>query len=792
VKEQLGDKPAMATSRSNIGYVNDVLGNYTEALTYYEKSLAVSEEVGQKTNSADILTNIGRAYSNHGDYFRALECLEKALKLSTDVGYRAGIARSLNNIGVVEHHQANYPQAREYFQKSLDITEAIGDKPGAASSLKNFGTVQLDQGNFEQALETYQRALTLASQIGDKRTIAGVYGSIGLLEFTRGSHSKASEYYEKGLHAAEDSGDRALVDGVLGYMAENYYSQRDYARALEAAERSASIAKEIGDRDGLAGALNAAGKSNLEMGRVDLARKELTDAIEQVEQMRSQVVGSEHELQRFLERKTGPYYEMAGLLIGERDNETALEFAERAKARALVDVLESGRGDVNKSMTAQELGQEQALKGRIVSLNSQILNEKLRKEPDQNRLGGLNSELEKARLEYEGFQTALYAAHPDLRVQRGRFIPATLRESGELFPSPNTAIIEYLVSEDRTDLFVLTPAGSSGDKPALRVYTVQVKRKELADLTERLRDRLARRDAAYTEQARKLYDLLLRPAYSDIKIKSNLIIVPDGVLWTLPFQALESADRHFLIEDHAISYAPSLTSLREMVTRTKRKTDSGMTLDLLGLGNPVIQTSSSSLLKRVFMDPELKPLPQAETQVRAIGRLYGPTRSKIYVGAEATEDVLKAEAGKCRTLHIAGHGIVNNASPMYSQIVLARAEGSDDDGVLEAWEVMKMDLSADLVILSACDTAGGRVGAGEGMIGLSWAFFVAGCPSTVVSQWSVDADSTTELMIQVQRNLLSRMGKAVGLRRVEVKLVRSGGYSDPFYWAPFVIVGNAR
>jgi len=340
-------------------------------------------------------------------------------------------------------------------------------------------------------------------------------------------------------------------------------------------------------------------------------------------------------------------------------------------------------------------------------------------------------------------------------------------------------------------VFVMTPKKGSQGAPDLTVYKVGIKEKDLGGLTDRFRERLAKRDLTYGELATKLYDLLLRPAAALLSGRSNLIIVPDGALWELPFQALQSRPGHFLIEDAAVSYAPSLTALREMTRMTRQGSKAAGRNRLLALGNPVLRPEASSQVKEALMDAGLGPLPQAEIQVRAIGRLYGATRSKIYVGPDATEDRLKAEAAAFRVLHIAGHGIVNNTSPMYSQILLSRAEGSDDDGLLEAWEIISLDLHADLVVLSACETARGRVGAGEGMVGLSWAFFVAGCPSTVVSQWKVDADSTTELMMEFHRNLLAGLGKAQALRKAELKLLMSEQYSAPFYWAPFVLVGSA-
>jgi CHAT domain-containing protein len=168
------------------------------------------------------------------------------------------------------------------------------------------------------------------------------------------------------------------------------------------------------------------------------------------------------------------------------------------------------------------------------------------------------------------------------------------------------------------------------------------------------------------------------------------------------------------------------------------------------------------------------------------------------VGAEAREDRVKAEAGKFGVLHLATHGILNDASPMYSQVVLAQsAEDVNEDGLLEAWEIMNLDLHADLVVLSACETGRGRVGAGEGMIGLTWALFVAGTPAAVVSQWKVESSSTTELMLEFHRNLRAgikqtrpQVSTAKALQQAALKVLRRSDYRHPFYWAGFVVVGD--
>jgi CHAT domain-containing protein len=159
------------------------------------------------------------------------------------------------------------------------------------------------------------------------------------------------------------------------------------------------------------------------------------------------------------------------------------------------------------------------------------------------------------------------------------------------------------------------------------------------------------------------------------------------------------------------------------------------------------------------------------------------------VGADAREDVLKAEAGRHRILHLATHGILDDASPLNSYVLLSRGKGTEEDGLLEAREIMGLDLRADLAVLSACETARGRFGAGEGVVGLSWALFVAGCQTAVVSQWKVASESTSDLMLEFHRRLRSGGPKDAALQRAALKLLADRRYRHPFYWAGFIVVG---
>lgn len=324
-----------------------------------------------------------------------------------------------------------------------------------------------------------------------------------------------------------------------------------------------------------------------------------------------------------------------------------------------------------------------------------------------------------------------------------------------------------------------------------------MKREELARQTEAFRLQLAGRDLGFRATASKLYELLLKPAEAQLRGKTNLVIVPDNTLWDLPFQALPNGSNRFLLEDAAVAYAPSLTVLREMTKRRKGWAAESAPATLLALGNPTLGKAEGGAAA-ALRDGKLDPLPDAEQEVKALGRPYGASRSKVYTGAEAREDRFKSEAGKARILHFAAHGLVNNASPMYSHLALAGG-GAGEDGLLEAWELTRLDLKADLAVLSACETARGRAAAGEGMIGLSWAMFIAGVPSIVVSQWKVESAGTRELMVSFHRALISpqaagkaKTTKSEALRQSALKMMKNPETNHPFYWAGFVLVGEGN
>ena len=795
MSEGLGDKVGIVNVLNDLGLVQYHQGNYVQALEYLHKGLAMSKVIGYKDGNATTLIGLGTVYHLQGNYVQALACLQKSLGIFEDLGDKSGIAVALENIGSIHLLQGNDLQALGYFQKSMGMAEELGDKYGMAVSLDNIGLIYDSQGNYAQALDYLQKSLAMQEAAGDKEGIARALDTIGNIHYEQGNYTQALEYLQRSLEIREAIENQAGIAITLGNTGNVHEKQGYHAQALDFAERAAALARQVGDTETLRRARLTAGTAYRALRQPARARPAFEEAISLSETLRAQVAGGEQEQQRFFESKVSPYHAIVDLLIAEGKPAEALTFAERAKARVLLDTFQTGRVNITKAMTSQEQEQERKLNSQLVSLNTQVYRESARPQPDQARSTELKAQLQKVRLDFEAFQTQLYTAHPELRVQRGQAQPLRLEEATALLADAASALLEYVVTEEVTYLFAVSKAQG---KPAadVHVFTLPIKQAELAKQIEAFRQQLAGRDLDFRGSAHKLYDLLLKPAESLLRGKSSLVIVPDDKLWELPFQALLAEDDRYLIESSAVSYAPSLTVLREMKAQRSRRQADAATSGLLAFGNPAIGQETLQQARLALRDEKLEPLPEAEQEVRALGQLYGALRSKVYVGREAREDRVKTEAGQAGILHFATHGTLNNAAPMYSHLVLAQGD-TNEDGLLEAWELMQLDLKADLAVLSACETARGRFGAGEGMIGLTWALFVAGVPTTVVSQWQVESASTRDLMVHFHRALQapSTAGsatptKAEALRQAALKLMRSKETSHPFYWAGFVLVGD--
>jgi len=779
------DRVITARAFNSIGMIKRFYGDAAGALEYVQRSRQLGEETGDKKTLAAAYNNLGVLHRDRANYALALEYFEKSLALNEALKEKPSISQNINNIGTVYGAQGNQVQALEYFQRALKLGEAVDDKGMMANALHNVGLTYHRNRDYPHALEFYQKSLALWEQLKFQRGAAMTLNNIGLLNREQGNNKKALEYYQQSLAIREKVDDQSGQVFVLNHIGYLHYLQGEYDQALEISKRTVDASTRLVSPELLWRSYELAGRTLTSLKRFDEAEKALTSAINTVEQMRYRVGGDELARQRFFEDKVLPYMAMVDLAFARNRPADALTYSELAKARTLLDVLRNGRIPINKAMSVEEQEKERTANAELTALNVKIYEERQRAKPNLERIAELEPRREKARLDYEVFLTSLYVKHPELKVQRGEATPITAAEAAALIPDRSTAIVEFVVADEGSYLIVLT------NDRALKIslYPLKITANQLTERVNQFRSMLADRDLNYQETARQLYDLLLKPAEQELRGRKTLCIVPDRALWELPFQALQPRAGVHLIENYTLFYAPSLSVLREVTKQPSRATHNRT---LLAFGNPQLSTGPGDKNRGAEFD-KFGPLPEAEQEVKTLARIYGPAHSRVFIGSEAREGVAKTEAAKYEVLHFATHGLLDNRNPMFSFLTLAQKAGDpNEDGLLEAREIINMDLHAKLAVLSACQTARGWVGAGEGVIGMSWALFGAGVPTTVASQWNVDSASTTSLMIDFHRRLTSRskVTKAEALRQAELGLLRSERYRHPFFWAGFVMIGD--
>jgi CHAT domain-containing protein len=248
------------------------------------------------------------------------------------------------------------------------------------------------------------------------------------------------------------------------------------------------------------------------------------------------------------------------LLIKQGKPLDALVLAERAKGRVLLDVLRGGKPDLAKALTPAEKAETQRLNRRVSEINDAI---RKHEAADSSSLNSLYAQLDAARLEYQSFEDALYVTHPNLRFRSGHTVSLATADLNGLTANSDTAYLEYVAAKDGVSLFVLSKNKSNG-VAEVKEYTIAAKAEDLNRKVNEFHDALAEQRLGYATAARELYALLIAPAEQQLRNVGTICIVPDSFLWNVPFQALMTPSEHFLIEDHAVYYAPSLSVLREM------------------------------------------------------------------------------------------------------------------------------------------------------------------------------------------------------------------------------------
>jgi len=755
---EIGDAGLIAAALLEHALSSD--GTKFEKFDEIQEALRIAEAGERPDLNVELLLTEGTMAGWLGRWTEALNAQHEAERLALRIEHAEFTAIARYNIAKIYQPLGYDEIALQYFRDAYrSLTEQTSPYRRSAV-LTSLSLAELTVHHPREAEAAARKALEVVGPAETVNRFAALFALAYSLD-SAGHHIEAQRVMREGIPICRHLGGRNLAEALVT-GAEMFLRTPGNVEEAETDAHEAMVVANPDDIDIIVRAQSILARVLRLRGDNAGAKKVLIEAVANVESLRHSYPGDPVHRAGFFRGLLTPYRELTAIFAREGDARTALDWSERMRAREVDDNIASRkRGSPPVETTDAEQSRRRELNQRVVDLNRSLVAANFDN-------GIVKHQLNDARENLEAFDASIAFAHGSSdHTDANDVTSLTLPRQG--------TIIEFAILDRRIVVFVI----HNGN---VRSQTLSARPTEVEAMSRNLLSRIETRRLDYPATARRLYDLLIAPLA--LPRGGRITIIADSFLWSLPFQVLRDRDGKYLAERYAVTYAPSLAMLNQKERAGSRNPET-----LLALGDPLI-ASKTSLQAATYRNLGLGGLPDAREEVRAIGDLYGRDHSEVLTGADARESALKTIAGRYRIVHLATHGIVDDDSPLYSALVLATAKDDPDDGLLEMREIQDLQLNADLVVLSACDTARGKVYPGEGVVGLSWAFLSAGCPTTVVTQWKANSKSTSLLMIEFHRQIVASRSVAEALRRAESKIMKTPRYRHPFYWAPFIVVGQ--
>lgn len=744
-RNSLGGMIAAYSGAANCYYYQR---NYEKALEFYNLTLAVDRRVNDPTGIATRLQSIGNVHRLRGDYASALESYMSSLSIAEQSPPGATIATTLGGIGLVRALQGDNARAIEYFDKSLARFQRDGDQVGMARMLSLIGNARFVQGQYDLALEAYEKSRELFEKREDQLNRAHILVGIGAVHLAQRNYTLALKSFHEALTFYTTSERKADMADALSRLATTYREQGDNAKALEFAQSAVKAAKEAEVFSIVSYALSEVGNAQRGLGHKTEALSSFADAIQVQRSIRPETGPDGIETER---SGVLPYLGAMETLIQLGQIREALVRADEAKSQLLREVIQRGNFTITKGMSAAERELELQYAGEVASRKVQVYDSH---DSSFKASAANKARLAAARETYERFRKDLYAKHPQLAINRGELASLKI-EDLRPFVNNNTALLQYVMTDEKVFLFVV-----SGAMLDVKVYALNTPRNDIAEKVASFRQSI---DS--TVATRELYDVLLKPAESQIAQRTKLVIVPDGALWDVPFEALQLSDGRYVIDQASVSYAISFSALREM-RRQRVPITSRRVKTVVAFGNPSLGNDVLERMQRTYTGFKLAE--SDATEVDKIQAIYGPARSRAYTGTRASKERLKTEMNAVSVLHLATPAILDQSVPMYSRVFMS--PDANDDGLVKLWEITSLNSNARVVVLPHAWTTG-RSQTGGAFIAMSWAWFVAGTPAVVLNRWE---GNSAEFSFDFNQ------------RQTILKLRRS---QPPSRWATYMFLG---
>ena len=788
------------------------VGENQAALESYLQALEISQQEFDQQRECLTLSSLGTLYVALGDKRKAIDCYHSALKLNQvhrDKAIEAGIQV---NLGIAYKALGENTKAMEFYQLALTGSRALGDQELEASVLTNLARLYDLIGDKTTAINHYQQLLPLWRSLADCNGEAVTLKNLGALHESTGRNEEALDHYRKALELSQLTGDLVREAHIRG----------DLARV---------------ERD---------------LGNFKASRVEIEQALAFFELQRQQLLNPE--LRASFSVTNQQYHEFyIDLLIQQANLQTANQLSEQgggqarqrylaeaflasesARTRALADLIAESRIDLRDGISPQLLQYERSL-GQELTIRKAERVAMQRKKSPAAELDPVEQEIVRLSAAYEQTQSKIRQMSPRFAALL-RPMPISLMDVQRQLLDADSVLLEFSLGEKRSYVWAISqnkfqvaalPSRAEIEEQAQKFYDLLTARSQTVkfETAQQKQLRIAQSERELQRVGVLISDALLQPV-ADMLEQKRLLIVGDGILNYIPFAALPEPgfDRQQpLLVNHEIVNLPSATVLAELRRDLSlRKT---ATKDLAIVADPVF----SRLDERLNLSQSNSPLETATTAVNrptaaalesvmrspaerdagGLTRLPYSRREAFKIAALAPEEkrllALDFQANRSlvtegllspyRYVHFATHGLLNSQSPELSGLVLSLVNdaGEPQLGVLRMGDIYKLNLSAELVVLSACRTGLGKEIRGEGVIGLSRGFMHAGVPRIISSLWSVDDAATAELMSRFYRELMSgKPSPANALRSAQLSLWKTKSWQSPYYWAAFTLQGEPK
>lgn len=787
----------IALLKPYVCYSNLGLNNMAEP--YLFENLALS----QKLNNPDLLNIshrfLGGFYINEGNYKKALVYYQKGLDYALSINDPTDIAYYYRNIGQLYYSWGDPDKAITYFNRELKIHETYNKTPAIAVALRNLADCFIHKNEANVAEILLERSLQLEKKEFIPSSLGATYLEIAEIDINKKGFDKALGYISEALSIAQKNHISTLEQSAYSLLGFLEKSREDYTASLYFYRKAYQQSLSFSQNRRIWPVIHLA--KAYELVNSDSAYYFADIALDLIEALRKNLTAVNLKAGVFAQYSSFYYDAARWNAIHKKDYKKAFELIESAKARALIDQLaEANQG--SKSML------DETTKIKLLQQQKKIDKLYRSRENEQNpdAIKKITHTISDAEFSYESLLEEARLKDPEWN---SILYPKTLsaEEISSLCDS-KTAIIEYAITKNSLLIFVVSKSGISFyDIPSPNGESTS---KILQHLTNAFRDGIISQEEIpiLKQKSDSLSRLIWDPIKSKLADYSNLIIVPDGALAFLPFEALFIDDR-YLIEDFAIKYLPSVSAFNLIQSPHRQNKN-----PLLALAGSGFETKNNA--SEITAQSNFASLPNTIIEVDSIAAHF--KKPTVLKNGDVTEAVFKSlPLNSYRYIHFATHGDINEQTPAQSGLILSKKDDMEnlfgEDGYLNSSEISLLNLNSDLVVLSACNTGLGKVVGGEGLLGLQRSFLNAGSSAVLVSLWNIYDRSTPLLMSSFYKNMLDYEKEESGifytflswfhtqpipladyktraLRDTKLKMIKHPYYNHPVHWASFILIGK--